>query len=95
MANTINLTKDPVCYTKELREYCHVIKQMLKEPTVSVQEMIKLVFGIVDVATINAAAKKRFIENLYKCSSKEEVDKLCSEAVIHGMYYHPKKKCSY
>ena len=49
-----------------------------------------IVHGIVEFATINAAAKKRFISNLLKCETKEEIHKLCKDAVIHGMYYHPK-----
>jgi hypothetical protein len=52
--------------------------------------MIRVVHGIIEPASINAEAKKSFINNLYKCTSKAEVDKLCYDAVIHGMYYHPK-----
>ena len=92
MKKTINLTKIDGCYSKELREFCPTIKFMLNESSISCDEMIHTVHAIVDVASINAEAKKRFIKNLYSCKSKVEVDKLCSDAVIHGMYYHPKKK---
>lgn len=90
MGKTINLTKVDGCYSKELRESTYIIKMMVKESSIPVQEMIRVVHGIVEPASINAEAKKRFINNLYKCTSKAEVDKLCYDAVIHGMYYHPK-----
>jgi hypothetical protein len=88
----MNLTKINGCYSKELREYCPTIKTCLKEKSVSLKEMINLVDSIIEPAFINANAKKRFIKNLHDCKTKEEVDKLCTMAVIHGMYYNPKKK---
>lgn len=90
MGKTINLTKVDGCYSKELRESTYIIKMMVKESSISVQEMIRIVHGIIEPASINAEAKKRFISNLYKCTTKTAVDKLCYDAVIHGMYYHPK-----
>lgn len=92
MRKTINLTKIDGCYSKELREMTPVIKLMLKEPSIKADEMKRTVLGIVECATINATAKKRFISNLLKCETKETIDKLCYEAVLHGMYYHPKAK---
>lgn len=92
MRKTINLTKVDGCYSKELREFTPTILFMLKESGVSVEDMRVTVRGIVNRASINAAAKKRFIENLMKCTSKEAIHKLCYDAVIHGMYYHPKHK---
>lgn len=92
MGKTINLTKVSGCYSKELRESTYIIKMMVKENSISLQEMIRVVDGIIEPASINAEAKQRFIKNLYKCKSKTEVDKLCYDAVIHGMYYHPKSK---
>jgi hypothetical protein len=94
MGKTINLTKVNGCYSKELREHTPAIKLMLKEPSVSTEEMRRVVLGIVELASINAGAKLRFIGNLHNCQSKEEIDNLCYEAVIHGMYYHPKTKQS-
>lgn len=90
MRKTINLTKVDGCYSKELREMTPTIKFMLKEKSISLEEMRKTVYGIVELATINATAKKRFIANLFDCETKEAIDKLCYDAVIHGMYYHPK-----
>lgn len=94
MGKTINLTKMNGCYSKELREHTPTIKLMLKEPSILTEEMKRVVLGIVEPASINAEAKSRFIKNLHKCQSKEEIDKLCYEAVIHGMYYHSKNKQS-
>jgi hypothetical protein len=91
MRKTIDLTRVNGCYSKELREMTPVIKLMLKEDYISTDEMKQTVHNIVSYATINAAAKKRFIRNLFNCKTKEAIDKLCYEAVIHGMYYHPKK----
>jgi hypothetical protein len=88
----MDLTKVSGCYSKELREMTPSIKLMLNEPSISTAEMKRVVLGIVELASINAGAKLRFIGNLTNCQSKEEIDKLCYEAVIHGMYYHPKKK---
>lgn len=87
-----NLTKVNGCYSKELREATPTIKFCLKEKTITVQDMIKAVDAIIEPAFIDANAKKRFINNLHKCETKEEVDKLCYDAVVHGMYYRPKKK---
>ena len=92
MGKPINLTKVNGCYSKELREFTPTIKLMLSEQSVSTDEMKRVVLGIVEPASINAEAKSRFIKNLHNCKSKDEIDKLCFEAVIHGMYYHPKKK---
>lgn len=94
MGKTINLTKINGCYSKELREYTPTIKLMLNEPSVDTEEMKRVVLGIVEPASINAEAKSRFIKNLHNCQTKKEIDKLCYEAVIHGMYYHPKNKQS-
>jgi hypothetical protein len=90
----MDLTKVNGCYSKELREMTPTIKLMLKEPSVSTDEMRRVVLGIVELASINAGAKLRFIGNLNSCRTKEEIDRLCYEAVIHGMYYHPKNKQS-
>ena len=90
MGKTINLTKISGCYSKELRESTYIIKMMVKESGISLQEMIRVVDGIIEPAYINAEAKKRFLKNLWSCKSKTEVDKLCYDAVVHGMYYHPK-----
>ena len=94
MARTINLTKIDGCYSKELRENAPAIQLMLREPSVSTDEMRHVVHGIVEFATINAAAKKRFISNLFKCETKDDIQKLCKDAVIHGMYYHPIHKAT-
>ena len=94
MRKTINLTKVNGCYSKELREHTPTIKLMLKAASVSTEEMKRVVLGIIEPASINAEAKSRFIKNVQRCKSKEEIDKLCYEAVIHGMYYHPKNKQS-
>lgn len=88
----MDLTKVNGCYSKELRESCYIIKMMLKEPSISVDEMITTVKAIIMPAYINADAKKRFIENLEACKTKEAVDKLCHDVVIHGMYYKPKNR---
>ena len=92
MRKTINLTKIDGCYSKELREHCPTIKFMLKEKTISCDDMKIMVHNIVASASINATAKERFINNLFACETKEEIDKLCHDAVIHGMYYHPRNK---
>lgn len=86
----MDLTRVNGCYSKELREMTPTINLMLKEPSITVDEMKRTVHGIVELASINAGAKKRFIENLLGCGTKEAIDKLCYEAVIHGMYYRPK-----
>lgn len=90
MRKTINLTRVNGCYSKELREMTPAIQLMRKDSSISVDEMRRVVLGIVSFATINADAKKRFICNLNKCETKDEIDKLCYDAVYHGMYYHPK-----
>ena len=90
----MDLTKVIGCYSRELREFTPAIKIMLKEPSITVKEMKRTVHSIVELASINAGAKKRFIENLLACQTKEAIDKLCYEAVIHGMYYRPKKKAT-
>lgn len=89
MRKTINLTRVEGCYSKELREFCPTIKLAAKEPSVSVCSMRDLVRSIIEPAYINAAAKKRFIENLNQCETKSEIEQLCKNTVIHGMYYHP------
>lgn len=86
-----DLTRVQGCYSKELREATYTIKLCVKEKSVSVQDMIKIVDAIIEPASINADAKKRFIENLHKCETKEQIDQLCYDAVVHGMYYKPKK----
>jgi hypothetical protein len=88
----MDLTKVNGCYSKELRENCSTIKFMLKERTVSVEDMIRVVEAIIEPAYINADAKKRFLRRLKKCETKEAVDELCYDAVLHGMWYRPKNK---
>lgn len=87
----MNLTKVNGCYSKELREATPEIKLCLKENSVSLQDMINLVEVIIEPATIEAEAKQRFRDNLHACQSKVEVDQLCYSAVLHGMYYTPRK----
>jgi len=89
---TINLTKREGCYSKELRESCNNIKILLNEPTIDVETMRTFVHNVIEPARIEAAAKKRFRENLNACQTKLEIDELCRDAVIHGMYYHPTKR---
>ena len=88
----INLTKIDGCYSKELRESCNNIKILLKDRSTSVETMKQFVFAVIEPASINADAKKRFKENLSDCQTKEEIDNLCYMAVLHGMYYMPHKK---
>jgi hypothetical protein len=88
----MDLTKVNGCYSKELRESCYIIKLMLKEKSVSVDEMICTIKAIIEPAYIEADAKRRFIKKLEKCKTKEAVDQLCHEAVLHGMWYRPKNK---
>jgi hypothetical protein len=90
MRKTINLTRVNGCYSKELREFCPVIKVALETDTISVDEMRSLVCSIIEPAYINATAKRRFINKLNDCRTKVAIDRLCKDAVIHGMYYHPK-----
>ena len=91
MRKTIDLTRIDGCYSKELRKNCPTIKKLLANRNVSVRQMQIAVHTIVAQATINASAKQRFVSKLFECETKEEIDKLCSEAVIHGMYYRPKR----
>ena len=91
MGKTVDLTKVEGCYSKELREMTPAIQLMLCEESVSVNEMKRVVHGIVEFATINATAKKRFINKLLNCETKEAIDKLCKDAVVHGKYYRPRK----
>ena len=86
----MNLTKVNGCYSKELREFTPIIKFMVEDKDVSVYEMIHTVKAIIQPAYINAAAKKRFVQNLEACKTKEEIDQLCHDAVVHGTYYKPK-----
>ena len=88
----MNLTKVNGCYSKELRENCNNIKLMLKEPSVSVEEMIRMVKVMIMPAFIEADAKKRFIKNLEACRTKEAVDDLCRDAVMNGMWYRANRK---
>ena len=91
MSKRINLTKIDGCYSKELRESCNSIKILLKDRNTTVETMKQYVYNVIEPASINADAKKRFQSNLSKCSTKEEIDDLCHHAVIHGMYYMPRK----
>ena len=88
----MDLTRVNGCYSKELRENCNNIKLMLKSPSVSTEEMIRVVRCIIEPAFINAGAKKRFIANLVACKTKEAVDQLCHDAVMNGMWYKPNKR---
>ena len=88
----MNLTKVNGCYSKELRENCNNIKLMLNEPSVSTEEMIRMVKVMIMPAFIEAAAKRRFTENLEACETKEAVDKLCRDAVMNGMWYKVNRK---
>lgn len=88
----MDLTSVKGCYSKELRENCYAIKLMLDEPSVSTEEMIRVVKAIIEPAFINAEAKKRFIKNLEACSTKEAVDELCHKAVMNGMWYKANRK---
>ena len=92
MSKRIILTKIDGCYSKELRESCNNIKILLKDRNTNVEIMRQFVFAIIEPARINANAKKRFQANLSECQTKEEIDDLCRNAVIHGMYYMPHKK---
>ena len=90
----MDLTKVNGCYSKELRESCYIIKLMLKEASVTVDEMIETVKAIIEPAYINAEAKQRFTANLEACETKEEVDQLCYDAVKHGMWYKARKSAA-
>jgi hypothetical protein len=65
---------------------------MLKEESVTVQQMINTVKAIIEPAFINAGAKKRFTEKLEACETKEAVDLLCHDAVMNGMWYKANRK---
>ena len=88
----MNLTKINGCYSKELRKNCNNIKLLLKDKLTSVETMKDFVNKIIEPAFIEAKAKARFKENLNACETKEEVDNLCYMAVLHGMYYSPRKR---
>ena len=88
----MNLTKVNGCYSKELRENCNNIKLMLNEPSVSTEEMIRIIKCMIEPAFINAQAKKRFIKNLEACRTKEAVDDLCRNVVMNGMWYKANRK---
>ena len=92
MSKRINLTKINGCYSKELRENCNNIKLLLKDKLTSVETMKDFVNKIIEPAFIEAKAKARFKENLNACETKEEIDNLSYMAVLHGMYYSPRKR---
>ena len=92
MSKKINLTKIDGCYSKELRESYNNIKILLKDKFTNVETMRRFVFAVIEPASINAEAKKRFQMNLSECKTKEEIDNLCHMSVIHGMYYTPHKR---
>jgi hypothetical protein len=92
MSRTINLTKINGCYSKELRENCYNIKLLVKDRNTSIETMKEFVNKIIEPAFIEAKAKSRFKENLNACQTKDEIDQLCADVVIHGMYYTPKKR---
>lgn len=95
----IDLTKVSGCYSKELRQNCDLIKQCLKEPSVTLDEMKNVVRGILELAYIDVKAKPRFLKQLADCMTKQEVDQLCYGAVRNGMNFHtgrPRRKaCTY
>ena len=90
MAKHINLTTVDGCYSKELFENQNTIKQMFMDPTVLAYSMRKTVLEIISNAFIEAEAKRRFTTNLKQCRTKAAIYALCSKAITHGMYYHPK-----
>ena len=92
MNKRINLTKVNGCYSKELREACNNIKVLLNDPSTDTETMRSFVAKVIEPARIEAAAKQRFRDNLADCKSKQEIDQLCFDAVMHGMYYLPRKK---
>ena len=93
MGSTINLTKVDGCYSKELIENLDIIGKMLWDPIVSVYKMRNTVLSIIAPAFIKAEAKARFTARLGQCRTKSAIHKLCSDAITHGRYYHPKKVC--
>lgn len=88
----MNLTKINGCYSKELRENCYNIKLLVKDRNTSVETMKQWINNIIEPAFIEAKAKARFRTNLSNCQTKEEIDQLCQDVVLHGMYYTPKKR---
>ncbi len=88
----IDLTKVNGCYSKELREACNNIKILLKDPLTDTETMRDFVSKIIEPAFIEADAKQRFRTNLADCKSKQEIDQLCSDAVLHGMYHLQRKR---
>lgn len=88
----MDLTRVDGTYCKELRKNCWRIKSYLEDPQVSTKDMIEFIDYLIEPSFIEAEAKQRFRTNLHNCSTKEEVDKLCSAAVVHGMYYKGRKK---
>ena len=88
----IDLTKVNGCYSKELREACNNIKILLKDPFTDTETMRDFVSKIIEPAFIEADAKQRFRTNLAGCTSKQEIDQLCSDAVLHGMYHLQRKR---
>jgi len=86
---TINLTRVQGCYSKELREHSNDIKALLNDPNTTVEQMRNFVDTVVSFASIDGNAKKRFITNLHRCNTKEQVDQLCSDAILNGKYYTP------
>ena len=92
MNKRINLTKIDGCYSKELRESCYDIKLLVNDKSTTVETMKQFVDTVIEPARIEAEAKARFRKNLQECQTKEEIQNLCSQAVIHGMYYMPKRK---
>lgn len=91
----MNLTKVNGCYSKELRENCNNIKLLVKDNNTNVETMRAFIEAIIEPAFINADAKKRFRVNLHNCQTKEEIDQLCADVVLHGMYYTPHKRKSF
>ena len=53
--------------------------------------MKNYVEAVIEPASIDADAKKRFRTNLQNCNTKQEIDDLCYDAVVHGMYYRRKE----
>ena len=92
MSKRINLTKVNGCYSKELREACNNIKILLKDPLTDTETMRDFISKVIEPAFIEAEAKQRFRTNLASCKSKQEIDQLCTDVVLHGMYYLPRKK---
>ena len=92
MSKRINLTKVEGCYSKELREACNDIKILLNDVSTDTETMRSFVASVIEPARIEAAAKQRFRDNLQSCQSKQEINQLCFDAVMHGMYYLPRKR---